>query len=503
MSAAWFSFMGIGQNDSDVPRNLSDFARQPADEAWVYRCMSVRAENAQGIPLKVEIYGGKEWEPAEGQNDGPADDLQFLLDDVNPAWHGPQLQAYMEAGAAVHGGSYLRKVRGRFGGTPQELWWMSANDCKPDILTGAAMPTSYTYQPNGAGATVYQAKDIIPLRETVNLRNPYQMLSPLSAVRYEISVNRNAAEWTAALLKNWAIPPLVWVAPKDSSITQQDIGYIRRALRSLRGPQNQGKTPVLPGGLEPKVLSMSAKDADWLGARKISRMAVCAVLGVPLVLAGDDEKTSVYGGARDAERILWRMTLIPKLDARAATLNSWLVPDFDKTRKRLRVAYDYTGIEALQPAPAEAMAQWNETVKIGLPLNRMIAHFGMGKPVEGGDEPRILLRTGEIPLKDATDAEAIAALTGNAAAPGQGGPTSSGTTPRPAEYNTDSARSIAALGGGLYKHAAIRAFIDRNDASRLSELVPEAAVPTLIEGLRRRESAVQLARRLTEVSANE
>jgi hypothetical protein len=43
-----------------------------------------------------------------------------------------------------------------------------------------------------------------------------------------------------------------------------------------------------------------------IAAPKISRMAVCAALGVPLVLAGDDEKTSVYANLRDAERVFWR-----------------------------------------------------------------------------------------------------------------------------------------------------------------------------------------------------
>jgi len=33
-------------------------------------------------------------------------------------------------------------------------------------------------------------------------------------------------------------------------------------------------------------------------------MTIAAVLGVPLVLAGDDEKASVYASTRDAERVL-------------------------------------------------------------------------------------------------------------------------------------------------------------------------------------------------------
>lgn len=505
VSAVWKTFMGIPQGEGDMPRTLRDFAQQPADEAWVYRCMAVRAEAAQGIPLVVQIRDGKEWVPAEGRDDPAADALQFLLDDVNPAWHGALLQAYMEAGSVIHGGSYLRKVRGRLGGYPQELWWLSGADIQPQIPPTGSLPTSYRYQTMSAAPVDYDARDIIPLRETVNLQSPYQLLSPLSSARFEISVNRQAAEWNASVLRNWSIPPMAWIQPVQTSanppLAPTELNAIRRALRALRGPSQQGKVPIIPGGLEPKSLALTQKDADWIASRKISRMAICAVLGVPLPLAGDDEKNSVYAVVRDAERVMWRMTLIPKLDARAAALNSWLTPEFDPTRKRLRLAYDYSGIEALQPAPAEAMAAWATAVDHGLPFNRYIARFGLGQPVQGGDEARVYLRTGEMPL---VDQGAVA----NIAATGKPAPAAEPANPRPENYNTAAqagnespAKSIAALGRGLYKHSAVKDFIATGNADVLAALVEPADVPTFAEGIRRRESAEQIAARFLEIAA--
>lgn len=479
----WQQFMGIPQGEQDIPRSLREFARQPADEAWVYRCMSVLSQAAQGVPLKVELFQDGKWVPSEGENDPDADELQLLLDDVNPAWHGPLLQSYMEAASFVHGGSYVRKVRGRFGGRPQELYWLSGAMVEP--VMGNAIPTGYAYQPTDGAPVTYAARDIIPLRETVNLENPYKLLSPLESTRYEISVNRQASVWNSSILRNWGMPPMAWVAPVGANVGPAEIGLIRRALRAIRGPQNQGKVPVLPEGLEPKVLSLNAKDADWIASRKVSRMAICAVAGVPLPLAGDDDKNSVYAVVRDAERVMWRLTLINKMDARAATFNSWLTPEFDPSRKKLRIGYDYSGIEALQPAPAEYQAASQEWVKLGVPLNEYASRFGF-KPVDGGNEPRVYLRTGDLPL---TENGALVTPPPQLNAPPPLMET--GPKPRPETYNTQN------LPKSLYRLDAVKHFIATGDTSELASVVPLADIPELAEGLRRRESAEMIARRLT------
>ena len=464
MYGVWRQFMGIPQETNGAPQTLRDFGRQPADEAWVYRCMDILSSNVAGVPLRVQVKSGKEWLDVGETTDSAAIDLQFLLDDVNPAWEGAHLQAYTEAGAFIHGGSYWRKVRGRLGGAPQELYWLSGADVEPIMGPGDPFPREYEYRPTGVTAERYPAKDIIAHRDTVNLASPYRLLSPLSAARNQIATGKLAAEWNVSLLNNWGVPAGAWVADKDAEISPTDTNLIRRALRAARGPKNQGKVPILPGGLKWVPLSMSQKDADWLGSGKVSRMVICAAGGVPLVLAGDDEKASVYASIRDAERVMWRMTLIPKLDRRASRLDSWLVPDFDKNR-RLRLRYDYSGIEALRAAPAEDMQQWFSLIEKGFPLNRALARYGE-RPVEGGDESRIPEKQPE---------------------PG---------VARPAEYNTASEKTV--LPERLYRDASVKAFIAGADPSVLRALVPEHLIPALAEGIRQRESAEQIAARLNE-----
>jgi len=475
--------MGIPDEGKGIPKSLLDFARQPADEAWVFKCVHLKAMAAQSVPLRVEVKDGKEWVPLDGKSDGAGEDLQFLLDDVNPAWEGAQLQAYTSAAGSVFGGSYWLLISGKYGGVPQEIHWLSGADV--EAIMGKTFPEQYEYRPpTTAMPKRYGADVIVPFRDTVNLQDPYRLLSPLSAVRYEISTSKQAAEWNDALLRNWGIPAGAWTADPQADIGSQDRSYIKRALRALRGPANQGKQPILPAGLKWTQLSMSQQDADWIATRKVSRMTISAVLGVPLVLAGDDEKASVYASTRDAERVFWRQTMINELDHRAVPINAYLLPKFDPTRKKLRVAYDYTGVEALRGAPTEEMAQWLEAVKEGLPLNRYIKHFGLGDPVEGGDEAfKHQMDAAKKAEAEVQKAEALA------------------KQPRPEEYDTPkksgaepppSGDKIRALSKGLYKHPAVRAFLASGDTTGLSELVPPEELDHFVTGLRRRYSVKQI-----------
>lgn len=468
MGLAWRQFMGIP--DGRGWSTLADYARAPADEAWVHICVRRRYTAAMSVPLVVYVKDGPQRIPAAESSDSAAKDLQFLLDDVNPVdMQGGDLKAYLEAGLAVWGEGYIKKVRGRLGGPPQELYWLRAPDVEPDPPMGRV--TGYRYQPiDGMRAETYLTRDVIAWK-TVNLMDPRRGLSPLAAVRTEMRVNIGAAETTASTLENWGVPAGAWVAPKGADIGPQDHRLITRALKALRGPRNQGKTPVLPEGLDWKPLSINPKDAEWLAARKVSRMTICAALGVPLVLAGDDEKTTVYANLRDAERIFWRNTMIPELDWIADGFNSWLVPDFDPKRERIVIGFDYSQIESLQDPVTTRKALALKELDAGVRTrNEYRSEFRMGPP---------------IPDEEADEFEAL----------DEAPETTVGETPpapNPADVPDPSA-AVRSLGKGLYKHDAVRAYLATGDPSVLESIVAPADVEALALGLQRRLPAAKLA----------
>ena len=497
LSGAWYAVMGIDRDAPPQYRTPTEFARAPADEAWVYSCVNKIASNVAGVPLRVYAKHGRRLVSLDDEPSPEGQDLQDLLDYVNPVdMTGNQLKYYSAAAYAVWGENYLGKVRGRLGGYPQELYWLAATDITPKSQNGRSV-TAYEYVPSGgqgAGAQVYEPRDMVPFRRP-NLVNPLRGLSPLSSVGSEISTGRMWAERIAAMVANDAIPPGFFSIPKDAEFTKQDESLVRRTLRLLRGPRNKGKSAILPQGIDWKTIALTPQAQEMIANRKASRMGICAALGMPLVLAGDDDKNTVYGNLRDAERILWRGTLIPDyLDPFADTLNNWLVPDFDPGRRKLTVAFDYSEIEALKPTWDVEWNAWIAGIYAQAVVpNQFIRHFRLGPDVPWGDKPvprtAVALRPdpavvpdGAVPTLDpANEAdlpESGAGLTGD---------------------GDDISAALRAYGKSLYRHPAVRAWTSApHEPLAVHELFGGRYVSTPVRmsieaGLRRRDSAAAIA----------
>jgi len=501
-SMTWQQFMGIPQEGPQTYRDPVSAARAPADEAFVYACVKRLYQSAQGVPLRVYVRVGKDLIPATDEPSAEGDDLQALLDNFNPVdMTGTDARAYTMAADAVWGEVFWKKVRGRFGGVPQELYWLRAPDIEIDSANGRT-PLAFKHHPPKGTHEVIAPRDMVFFR-TPNLENPLRGLSPLSAVRNEIMTGRTWAERTSAGVLNDSVPPGYWQIPKDAEFTPQDQNVVRRALRALRGPRNKGRVPIMPAGMEFKGISLTPQDAEMVATRKLSRMAVCAALGVPLVLAGDDEKTTVYANLRDAERVFWRSTMIPKLDGFAGTLNNWLVPDFDPTRRRLVIAFDYSEVEALRPAWDVEMNTWiNLMGSQAIVPNELRRHFRLGPDVPWGDKPtprmQVTLRPdpAAIPLAliPASDPANVIELEQPE------GIISGG------EDATDVPESLRSVGAALYRIPAVKAWIAQPDKpldtkTLLGGSIDDATRQAIEAGLRRRDSAAAIAARLQEVAA--
>lgn len=504
LSGAWYAVMGIDQR-RDGPQildTLSSYGRAPAEESWVYRCVNLKAQFDQGVPLRVYVKDGHELTPAEDSNNAAAQDLQNLLDDVNPVnMNGSDLKAFTSASMSCWGENYVRKVRGKIYGI-KELWWLRAPDIS--LNRGATWIDSFNYRPTngqGAGGVVGQTittRDMIQWK-TINLQDPMRGLSPLSSVRYAISINRQTDEAAANLLANQNVPPGYWQVPKDTDFGPQDRSLLRRALSALRGPKGQGKVPIIPQGLEFKQISLNSIDLESIHRGKLSRMQVCGALGVPLVLAGDDEKTTVYANMRDAERIFARYQ-ISGLDWIADGYNGWLVPDFDPSPPHLRkivVAFDYSQIESLQaPVEDRKKVALQEIAYRSRTPDEYRAEFRIGPPLPNGAGADVITLNTLLPA----DAVLPSASVSPADQPDITAEPQGDTNP-----SDDGSDTIRAFGRHLYGHPAVKAWqADRTKPLDVQALlgrpIPDATRTAIEAGLRRKATAASIAESI-EVTA--
>jgi HK97 family phage portal protein len=444
--ATWQAFFGMLEQSTDRYSARSDWGKAPADEAFVYAAVRLRALAASSVPLRVYVKQGHNLIPSDLASDKDAAELQHLLDFVNPdSMSNSDFKATIVASLSVYGEAYLVKTRGRLGGRPQELHFLNPSVVRPVI--GERWIDAYEYRPIGtAKMATYLPKDIVPFRTPGNFIDPTRGLSPMSAIREEIGTSRMATEHTNNQIRNHGIPAGVWVVPKDTEVTPQDQSAIRRVLASLRGPRNAGKTAVLPGGLTWQNLGLPEADAQYLHARKISRMAIAAAFGIPLALLGDDEKTAVYRSIRDAEEIFWRR-FSTELEWAASVLDSWLTPEFDKTGDRLTIRFDTSAVQALRPTLQEQTTLWQALLNLGVATpNEARAHFGIGAPTDWGDKPLLTLQVAQQAAEGETPQVA---------------------EPLPISEPSDSPESQPIVAGAsaivlpndLYKHDAVKSFL--------------------------------------------
>lgn len=512
MSMTWRQFMGIPEGDTYDYTTLADVGKAPEDEPWAFASLHRIFIAAKTVPWFVYEKRGKDKVDVRDSGNKAGMALYNLLEFVNPySMNGSDLKGYTLLGLKAYGASYWKLVGGTRGGPPQEIYWLPAADMKAvkDPSTFGKL-LRYEYTPGGSGQPQqFAPEQVVPFRG-FNLRDPLKPISPLLPARQALSVNRQAAQQTAATLRNNSVPTGYWTAPPDVELSPREEGIFRRAVRALRGPKNAGKVPLVPSGVEFKSIALTEKDAEWLAARKLARVEIGAVTAVPQLVAGDDENPGPYAYAQAILRHWWLDSLIPELDGIADTITGWIAPLFDPTRK-IGVAFDYSNVESIKEPFDKQVAAWhNFLIDATATPNEARRKFNIGDKVDWGDVPILSTREQVYPGMGPANQVSPDGTPLPGGRPGEppAGPQSprtptGGGQPDPtvpdvnAGGSGDLAVNMLHL-GHLYALPAVQAYQrdptkDLDIAALLGRDVPETARKMVELGIRRRYSAEQIA----------
>jgi len=307
------------------------FARNPV----VYRCVRLIAESAARVPLGVS-EGGKRL------SEHP---LLTLLSRPNPQTSGTELFECLYAYLQTAGNAYLQaamagsEVKGLFELRPDRVQAVPGRD-------GYAVAYNYT----SAGRTVHLDQLATPVPEVlhVTLFHPlddHYGLAPLAAAQQALDIHNAAASWNKSLLDNAARPSGALVySSAAGALTQQQFDRLKIELeQGFQGATNAGRPMVLEGGLDWKTIAMSPKDMDFIEAKNAAARDIALAFGVPPMLLGIPGDNT-YSNLVEANKALWRQTVIPLVRRVAASLGHWLVPAFGGG---LEIVPDLDHIEAL------------------------------------------------------------------------------------------------------------------------------------------------------------
>lgn len=258
----------------------------------------------------------------------------------------------------LHGNAFIQIV-GDADGMPAMLFPLRPErvTVEPDAI---GWPSAYCYRAAGNAiripvATPDGRPGLVHIRATHPLDDHYG-LGSLGAASGPVAIHNAATRWNKALLDNAARPSGALVyepGEPGATLTADQMDRLRAEMEaSFAGAGNAGRPMLLEGGLKWQALSLTPADMDFINLKAAAAREIALAFGVPSMLLGLPGDNT-YANYSEANRALWRLTILPLAQkivaALAGALQAWW-PD-------LKLAIDLDSIPALASDRAALWAQ--------------------------------------------------------------------------------------------------------------------------------------------------
>ena len=229
---------------------------------------------------------------------------------------GQALLETLSAQLLLHGNAYVQVLRDADGGAA-ELFALRPERVSVECDANGWV-AAYRYAV-GARATLLPADPVRPqvihIKSFSPLDDHYGM-GALGAASGAIAIHNAAARWNKALLDNAARPSgaLVYDPGDGASLSADQFARLKEEMAAgFSGAGNAGRPMLLEGGLKWQALSLSPAEMDFVGLKAAAAREIALAFGVPPMLLGLPGDAA-YANYREANRALWRLTVLPLAD---------------------------------------------------------------------------------------------------------------------------------------------------------------------------------------------
>ncbi|MEM8724559.1 MAG: phage portal protein [Pseudomonadota bacterium] len=314
---------------------------------------------------------------AEGVGQAPLTGNDAKLSELVTATSaGQSLVETLAAQVLLHGNGYVQIIKDA-SGKPVELFAL-----RPDrvaVIAGEdGWPCSYEYRVGSERISIpLEDEDgwpnIIAIKAMHPLEDHYGA-GALAAAMQAVAIHNAAAEWNCALLENAARPSgaLVYETGDGAGLTTDQFSRLKSELaEAFSGSGNAGRPMLLDGGLKWQSMALSPADMDFATLKSAAAREIALAFGVPPMLLGLPGDNT-YSNYREANRALWRLTLLPLTDKLFSALREGLSAWFPEAT----LGIDLDQITALsedrerrwkQVSDAEFLTRAEKRAMLGLP----------------------------------------------------------------------------------------------------------------------------------------
>lgn len=243
----------------------------------VFACVRLLSGPPATLPLHI-----KRRVDARTRDDASDTDLYTLLNRKPNRWQKPhQFKRMMMAHVLLRGNAICLKVESR--GRVVEL--LPLDPDRTEIKQNDDLTLRFEYQRKNGGRETFHQREVFHLYGLT--LNGYSGVTPITYARETIGLALAQENYGATTFKNGLRAS--GVLTSDQKLSNDARSNLKGSLDDYRsGGDSEGKFLILEEGLKPAEMKMTAQDAQWVDARKLSRSDIAMFFGVPPSMIGDN-----------------------------------------------------------------------------------------------------------------------------------------------------------------------------------------------------------------------
>jgi HK97 family phage portal protein len=252
-----------------------------------------------------------------------------------------QLLETIAAHLLLHGNAFVQLLQDG-AGQPAQLFALRPERVRVEA-DASGWPAAYLYKVGETKLRV-PARDGLGRPGLVHLRALHPLddhygLGCLGAAAGAVAIHNQATRWNKALLDNAARPSgALSYQPGDGAVlSAEQYERLKAEMEaSLQGAANAGRPLLLDGGMRWQAMSLSPAEMDFVGLKAAAARDIALAFGVPPMLLGLPGD-STYANYREANRALWRLTVLPMAEKIFGGLSDGLTAWWPGLRLRVDV----------------------------------------------------------------------------------------------------------------------------------------------------------------------
>jgi len=268
---------------------------------WVYSCVAAIGSAVGSVPwLLYDRYGKKLKEIEEHPI------LNLVNKQVNNDFTSSEFFELWAVYLATQGKFYAQFSNPVRYDRNLELYPMYPHLVRPIIGVGDDTLQGFYYELKSATIS----PNLVLWDRFIDPIDYYQGLSPIRAGARTIDTENQAVDWNKNMFDNMAVPPgaLALMNAPRKAIEEAK----RRWKQDYAGPKN-ARMPLIFDSEKINYINfgLSALDMDFLQQKKVNRVEICSIFGVPGQVVGDPENQT-YANYEQALKSFWSNTVLAK-----------------------------------------------------------------------------------------------------------------------------------------------------------------------------------------------